>query len=222
MRLQFLVPLLLLSLSHPSSKPAYSAARAESVETFVCRQYIHGMPYSEAHSLGAKAIPILSALIEDPSRKQCWANAIAVVAVIGSPESYEILRRFMWERFRGEVDEPTYDALESAVATMGFASLGQPSLVAAYLESGADPKHWSRLPWHYPTVGRERTQRAFSLFSIHSLGFCSNPRARSALLRLKDKPYAPGQEANIRASLRTNEEVTRVGLRAYQESKRSK
>ncbi len=222
MRLQFIVPLLFLSLSHTSPTLAYSTTRAESVEMFVCRQYHHGIPYSEAQSLGAEAVSTLSALIEDPSKKQCWGNAIAVVAAIGSPESYEILRRFVWERFRGEVDEPTYDALESAVATMGFASLGQPSLVAAYLENGADPRYWSRLPWHYPAVGRERTQRLFSRFSIHGLGFCSNPRARSALLRLKDKPYAPEQEATIRASLRTNEEVTRVGLRAYQESKRPK
>lgn len=150
------------------------------------------------------------------------ANAICAVSAISSVESFGILRDFVWARFQGEVDEATFKALEAAIVTMGFTSLSQGPLVIEYLEKGANPDHWTGLPWSYSGVDPVEMQERFSRFCIHGLGYCSGPWARGVLLELLGKPYGKKLEHSIRSSLKTQESVTTLGLYEYERGRGSK
>jgi len=188
------------------------------VEAFTCNNYIHGVPYVAANGLGSAAVPHLRRILQDENSKSCWVNAICVISAIGSPESFAILQSFVWNRFRGEVDEPTYRALEAATLTIGYTCTSQPGLVIDYLERGANPQRWDSLPWHFTGIEPAELRDSFSNFCIYGLSYCSDPKARSILLNLLDKPYAKGKSARIQSALKTQEKVSAQGLYEYKRS----
>ncbi len=155
-------------------------------------------------------------ILADEGMRHCWENAICIVSAIGSPDSYEILRGFVWDRFRGEVDEPTFGALEAATVTIGFTCPSRPAVVMAYLEQGANPQRWKELPWHYSKLGSAEMRERLSMFCIHGLSYCSDAKARSILLSLLHKPYARRHREAIRSSLKVQSKVAAMGLYEYE------
>lgn len=194
-----------------------AAPASSTIDAFVCSGTPeHGIRYTDANALGPGALPRLVQILADQEKKDCWANTVCVISAINAEQSYETLRGFVWDRFSGEVDEPTFRALESAVVTIGFTSPSQPKLAMDFLEQGADPQHWKALPWHYPGQNSSVLQERFSRMCIMGLGYCSDPRSQSILLRMLDKPYGQRHHSSIQSALRTQRAVAAQGLYEYE------
>jgi hypothetical protein len=128
----------------------------------------------------------------------------------------------VWDRFRGNVDEPTFRALKAATVTVGFTCPSQPKLVIDYLELGTDPDYWKGLPWTYSGKDPAEIRNTFSRACIHGLSYCSDPRARSILLGLLNKPYGQSRQVTIRSALKTQESVAAQGLYEYKRTEGQK
>jgi hypothetical protein len=213
----------------PSPTPAERAAvvsdrgalLAQTVQEFVGKRYVHGVPYDQAHALGREALPALQAVLSDTHRAEDWATACATIGSIGDAAGFPILRDFVWRRFKGKVDETTLQALRSAQQCIGLLASDSPSAVA-YLTHGADPSFWSKLPWQSPRHTPEKLALLFARLSISGLGYVRDPSARAELVRIQSESSRPLLQREAWAALVTSDSVQTRGLAGYMKSLRER
>jgi len=210
-RITFLVTTLSLACA------SYSAAQplAERARGIAHGHYPTGKPYTESHSLGPEALPTLEHMLSDPSEKRYWRHIVTVIAYVGAPESFRVLREFVWNRFRGVVDDPTYGALIQVPNVLGAIPDAPGSDVTGYLEKAANPAFWDRLPWKGHAYGRAYHSLLMSKLSINGLACSASPKAVDALTRLMQRPYSERQFYNILEALEVNRVVRQKGLAYY-------
>ncbi len=184
------------------------------VREFVQGRYIHGVPYGEAHTLGPRAMPILTALLASEDSKSDWRNIIVIIGFIGTPEGFEPLRAFVEDRFKGEVDLETFRALNAAQASMGPVARHTARGVK-YLEDGVNPAHWATLPWTYKKYRGELLRLQWSRFSIIALSHTGTERAGQVLAQLSEAPYSENQRDAISEGLSRHREIVKNGLDNY-------
>ncbi|MGE5180350.1 MAG: hypothetical protein ACM3PF_14785 [Bacteroidota bacterium] len=203
------IALLLSSLvPQPSFALSAKAMRAR-VDSLILRGYIHGLPYEDAHRLGTSALPRLAEILADTTLRPHWANATAAVGAIGGPRAFHMLRSFIWDRFSGPVDQPTYWALTGAVSVLGFTCGPSDSRVVALLEAHAAPEQWSDVRWSWGSL--TKTRALLTKLAIYDLGYCGTAGAREALLRLARNPRHHEQAGMIASALHLHEEVVKAG-----------
>jgi hypothetical protein len=177
--------------------------------------YIHGMPPSLPQALGPGAVRYLEEVLEDTTAKKYWFNAAAMTGDIGSKRSFRVLRRFVWNRFRGPVDGATLRALIIAQSSMsGIVPEVEPR-AEEYLWHGANPAYWDSLPW----LSGNRTRRdmgvILSQISITSLGWIGSKRCEDWLEALSKRPFHPRQRGTIAEALAHARGIRRMGREAY-------
>jgi hypothetical protein len=174
--------------------------------------FIHGVPYDAAQELGPQAVPILEALLDGESHHEWRSTIVVTIAFLAEHRAFPILRSFTWDRFRGEVDLSTFQALTSAQSVLGASQAPQ---AVEYLVRGADPASWQGIRW---TFGRYRGSVLYLLLSklaINGLGLTGSARAAEVLANLKRHPFASEQVSNIDEAITRNEGVRRMGLAEY-------
>ena len=175
------------------------------------------LPYSEAHSLGRESIPILKSMLSDPSEKERWPHIVGTIAYVGVPESFVVLRDFMWNRFSGVVDDDTFRALLAVPNVLGVIP---GTTVTDFLEAAANPAFWDSLPWKERVYSRRQLSVLLSEVSINGLACNNSPRAAAILEQLERKPYSPRQIANIKEGIAINREIREKGLARFFENRR--
>ena len=103
-----------LAVCAPGTSATGAKARAPLSRRDLCC-----LPYSETHSLGRESIPILKSMLSDPSEKERWPRIVGTIAYVGVPESFVVLRDFMWNRFSGVVDDDTSEGVNSRLRPRG-------------------------------------------------------------------------------------------------------
>lgn len=205
----------LLFLSPGMARRGYAnPTREDSVAGFVQQRFIHGVPYVEAHQLGPRALPILIKLFEDARYKTSWANIALTISYIGEPEGFEALRSFIMDRFHGEVDLETFQALGTAQTTLGPLAAHSPAALR-YLMEGVNPDYWRELPWTFRTYEGAERGLAMSRWSITALSHTGAPQAGLLLEELYEKPYSGRQRDVITEGLSRYGEVSAKGIEKY-------
>jgi hypothetical protein len=212
-----------------SAGPALAApddfsSRADSaLIAFVTPNYFHGLPYQKAHAFGPRAIPTLERLLHDDAYKSQWRNIVLTIGFIGDRRSFEILRAFTWDRFRGEIDQATLNAIMEVPSAMGCIPAVQKSSGAVpYLERGTDPRVWARLPWTQKRLSVDDLAFILSKRCFSGLSWTGTRETDRFLTELSAKPYDPQLRASVNDAIRRNREISKVGLSAYIESWRKK
>jgi len=155
-------------------------------------------------------------MLADSGMKAKWRSVVTTIAYIGSARSFEILRSFMWDRFKGPVDNETWKALLMVPNVMGTIPDTPQSPVIDYLEKGTDPTFWKRLPWTervHQQIGD--LEVVLSEVSINGLSCTGTERAGRILERLRKKPHSASQLSNIKEGIEINEEVRAGGFEAF-------
>ncbi len=196
----------------PRPRPASEAAAYR----FVTRHWIHGVPYEPAHDLGPTVVPFLSDMLQDERQKDNWATITSTIAFIGSPESFGILHDFIWARFRGEIDLPTFQAIGAAQAGMGHLAASDTTRVLRYLIQSSDPAYWNGIPWTCGERTLPQLGTLFSKLSIMALAFTGSSEALRALQNLREKPYSPDLSPTIELSISRFQQVMVKGLSEYE------
>jgi hypothetical protein len=192
-----------------------------TVVQFIGRTYFHGVPYEDAAQLGPSAFPTLQRMLEDPANAEHWSRIAAAVGVLGVPESFETLRSFVWRKFRGPVDEPTFRALLIAQASIGYIPPTSDKRVVEYLASCVNPMFWMRLPWTFGNLSAPQLSLILSKQSINALSYTGTTEADSVLAWLADHPYAKQQGPNVSEGLPRNRDIRAKGLLKYMQEKRA-
>jgi len=205
----------LLFLSPGMARRGYgNPTSEESVAGFVQQRFIHGVPYVEAHQLGPRALPILIEFLEDARYKASWANVALTISYIGEPEGFEPLRFFIMDRFHGEVDLETFQALGTAQTTLGPLAAHSPAALR-FLMNGVNPDYWRELPWTFRTYEGAERGLAMSRWSITALSHTGTPQAGLLLEELYRKPYSDRQRDVIAEGLARHREVSAKGIEKY-------
>ena len=186
----------------------------DTITPFVSRIYHHSVPYREAHALGPRALPQLTAMLEEERRKSHWQTIAATINYIGEPSSFPVLRSFMLNKFRGEIDSPTYSAMLAIIATMGPLAAASDSAFA-FLASGTEPEFWSNLPWSNQHHEGRYLRLLLSGLAINSMALSGRQGAIPVLERLAKTPLDEAQRADIEQGLKTQREVEKVGRERY-------
>jgi HEAT repeat protein len=186
----------------------------DSIAGFVQQRFIHSVPYVEAHQLGPRALPILIKLFEDARYKTSWANIALTISYTGEPEGFETLRSFIMDRFHGEVDLETFQALAAAQITLGPLAAHSPAALR-YLIEGVNPDYWRELPWTFRTYQGAERDLAMSRWSITALSHTGTPQAGLLLEELYEKPYSERQRDIITEGLARYKEVSAKGIEKY-------
>jgi hypothetical protein len=190
---------------------ADSAKRAEVVR-YLDQIFVHGVPYDYARELGPEAVPILEAYLDSDSHHVWRSTIVATIAFLAGRRAFPILRRFTWERFHGEVDLSTFQALTATQSVLGAV---QGSEAVEYLAKGTNPDSWKGIPWSFGTYHGEKLHLLMSKVAINGLGLTGTARAAEVLEKLRRHPFAPQQLSNINEALPRNEEVRKIGLAEY-------
>jgi hypothetical protein len=191
-----------IRIVHPVSMKDLAAA----VQRFSHHSYVHGVPTQAARRLGPDAVPILCAMLRDPREHPYWPVIAEGIAIIGTPESFDTLKAFVWDRFSGVVDAHL-DALIAAHAAIGDAAPTRPD-VLDYLVRTSDGAAWERLPWR-----RSKAMGSLvnALCQISVSGSGAIPTAKAHDFLLKVQKSSPGLAGNAREALEYQELVIRLG-----------
>jgi len=181
---------------------------------------LRGLPYAQARALGPSAVPVLQGILLDTAFKGSWPRMVETIAYVGSPESFSVLRDFMWHKFSGVVDDDTFRALIAVPGVLGIIPDSAGIGVTDYLEKGANPAFWDSLPWRERVYSRHQLSVLLSKLSINGLGLIPSPRAANILARLSNRPYADSQVSNITEAVENNKEVRAKGLVYFLENYR--
>jgi len=110
-------------------------------------RYIHGMPNLKARALGTAALPILARLLRDVRYKRDWHKITQAIGTIGDTSYFDTLRAFIWDRFRGPIDEATHMAIRTAQGALApMATISARAM--DYLIATSMPAAWTSVPWN--------------------------------------------------------------------------
>jgi hypothetical protein len=227
MRLLLLFCFLLLGLavpafcdSHPPvpSDDADRAAVDDSVLADRIHHFItdmsfsHGVPYRMAHGFGPRGLPILFRMLDDEQYRDRWVWVVTTMGWIGDRRAFPMLRHFLLARFRGEVDQATFQALMAAPDAIGALHDREGT---EFLVDHVDPDAWGSIQWTVESERGNNQHIPMSIMAINGLSYTGTRRAASVLAELKKKPYSINQVPNIEEGIRRNAEIASKGWEGY-------
>jgi hypothetical protein len=182
---------------------------------FVATEYIHGVPYTEARALGARAAPVLIKALGDPAFGQWRSNIVVTLGFLGDPGAVDPLMGFL-EKTAGEVDDVTFDALLDVPTALGdIARLsGDPKGdLVLYLQQGAQPPLWQKrnIRWFTPPYEGERLHRELASRSIAGLGRVASGRSIEILTGLVDSLAEPALKRRAADALELSKRIRNEG-----------
>jgi hypothetical protein len=205
-----LVLAVLTAVTGPALAASTHDARSAHIWRLIRQQYVHGMPYDSVLALGSGATPALAAMLSQEAYHDHWDNIVTAIEMLGDSSSFDILRSFVWNRFYGEVDNRTFDALVNATKDLGLLVSRSPE-VLDYLRSGTDPRFWQELTWHTKNYDGARLSEQMAKMSMLGLGGSGDSGAESTLVTLQHDPRYAGYRSQLDTSLRRLRRILAAG-----------
>jgi hypothetical protein len=188
---------------------------------FVNQTFIHGVPYSQAQEFRSdRDVEALVCLLNDPEEQPYWRNIATVLGMSGNPHASRPVIRFL-EAGDRILAKDIFAAKSAALLALGYLAPKDPE-VMSYLEASTDPSVWDRrgVRWSAPYgLSTEERDKNLSKFAILALGISGQPAAAEFLASLKrGEPVRLSADFSdvIVEALRTNENVQRTGVAAYE------
>jgi hypothetical protein len=198
-----------------------SSANAEipdhaGIRGFVTESHIHGIPYARANALGPASLPTLYAMLREDLEGPALWKIIITIGDIGSASSFDSLRAFMWDRYKGRIGENVFRAQASALYAIGslHGSADQRSL--DYLTKGADPTFWATLPWKYSDRDSAQVRTILASCAIAGLGLTGSARADSVLTKVIARPPSVRLAATARTAISRNAAIQKLGRKEFE------
>jgi hypothetical protein len=197
--------------------PVWSAEQKfeDRVNTLVTGYYIRGVPYGAARDLGAEAVPHLAKALRDESMKPHWKNTVQILNYVGAPTSFPILRHFIMDRFKGEIDQETYLSISAAIVTMGPLARISPQAFQ-FLANGSNPKSWAPVRWTFRDSKSEKRNIQMSRDCLNALatsGMAEADHLLTEFVRTKaGNPYWAQLQDVIEAAITYNRGVMKEGF----------
>jgi hypothetical protein len=228
----------LLAGCGPGADQEPAGSLDQRVAAFVAPTYVHGVPYDEARSLGAAAIPVLIQQLDAPAMAPNRSNILTTLGMIGSDAAADRLRLFL-ETGSGALPSEEAVLRFDALTAMGYAAnVAAGSTTLAYLIGGLELPAWSaRVKWTL-AFGADPSVRLRQR-SVAALGLSGKPEALTALQNLQKASgraggggagprgggrgrgggggpdLTPSEQAQLDGAIRSNQFVAANGLSAY-------
>lgn len=170
-----------------------ASSQREPVTDFVRATYYHGLPAEQAAAYGREHVPELVEILQDPSEKDAWPNAVSLLGIIGDESAAAPLIEFL-ERFEGNVDAKTFQALTLTPAALGKVSSSADGQAIRYLMDAVEPGAWrtGRARWRFGTLTEEDRPAFMTKLAVGGLALAGTPATLERLRRLRRE--APQRE----------------------------
>ena len=155
-------------------------SRQSSVQDFVRQTYIHGLPYAQASAFTSDDIPVLLAMLENPSESRAWPNIVGTLGAIGDEEVFDPLVGFM-ESGSGVLSVHEYAAKTSVPMALGSLMFATNSANSnQYLNDGLDPQVWTErgISWRSP-FGLTDQEELDQLVTVSVIGLALSGRPQA-------------------------------------------
>lgn len=204
---------------------------ALTIEQFVAQSFVHGVPYAQAASYGAAAVPVLIAILKDPRWESRWSNAATVLAVIGDPAGVDAVIEFIREPGAGEVTAERNWARGNAVLSLGYAANRGNGKALRYLEYGLEPGSWKQLGLRglrsrdtdAAVDDDESDEELLAERAAFGLALSGRPEARAALeAKLRGPTRSVRHQQALQTALAEHGKVAAKGLQGYDLDRRSR
>jgi hypothetical protein len=202
--------------AEPAELPLPSDSVSVRVDAIVSQSSPHGFRFEDAASLPEAARSKLGQMLEDTALKRDWTKVLSAIGIMGGAASHRVIHAFIWQRFRGEIDEETFGAMLTAVDALGWDKSGPAPEALRELMAGTDPEYWRALPWTHTIEGStDHARILLSQLAINGLSYSGSEVADSALTALARHPLHPRQVGNIKEGIERNRAIRQKGLRSF-------
>ena len=167
---------------------APSRAYEDRVKEFVRQEYVHGIPYDKARSLGPAAIPILESMLSDSKEQAAWPNIVTTLGYVGNESSTEHLIDFLENRFQEEINPNQFRALLLAPPALGhLAQRGDRKAYSYLQELAAEGLTGKRkFKWRFGSYSGEVLSLQMAEVAVNGIAVTGTSDARAFLLRVED------------------------------------
>jgi hypothetical protein len=204
-----------------------------SLQEFVSRTFIHGIPYEKAVAYGPDAVPQLIRILRDPQQEDKWSTAATMLAMIDDPRGVDAVIEFIENSNATDPSSMSAWARRNAVLSLGYsAGKGSGKKSLQYLQESLEPGAWKKRnirgaqgpkPRVFKTdEGEVEIDEEVSLdeelteMAVIGLALSGRPEARKAL---DNYARAPGrtkrEKVLVDNALREHAEIGKKGIRAY-------
>jgi hypothetical protein len=192
-----------------------------SVEEFVHKVYVHGVPYEPASKFPSSDVPQLLRMLADPNEQPYWSNIVATLGAIGDVRAAKPLIDFLTGG-TGNLSEEHFKAKTAVLMSLGYLiNKSRDPQSLDFLLRSLNPNVWAeRIKWRAPFPEGVANQRIhLTALSIWGLALSGTTEAGEALRALK-RPARTASERRVKAALinvidealALHEKVVRLGL----------
>jgi hypothetical protein len=188
--------------------------RRTDVKTRLTRMYVHGIPYADAKSVGAQAIPELVSMLEDPAREEHWTKVVWVLGCIGDPSATGPLVDFL-KRQKGEVSVDAFRAALAVLPALGHLAragdAGALEALTSYTEPEARKGAGAGLSFSYGRYRGASLAEVLGRTAIQGLGIAGTPETLAVLESMDRSDLRADWQDNVREAVALNVRVRRMG-----------
>lgn len=188
--------------------------QSQPLDQFISKMYIHGVPYEEAKSYGATAIPTLASFLEDPNFEPYLSNIIITMGHIGSPNATPHLLKFI-ELQSGEISEQRFIATLTVFQALGHISQSGDPIAMQALMDYKEETNWQTKPINYRFAQYQNAVmgEVIARMAIQGLGISGRPEAMAALRALENNPTTRADWAdNVSEAKALNQKIQIQGV----------
>jgi hypothetical protein len=214
--------LTLAALGGPLATGLAASDERPNARTVVTRWYSHGIPYSEARALGARAVPELVAMLKDPALEAHWTKVVWVLGCIGDSSATGPLVDFLI-RQKGEDSIDVFRAALAVPPSLGHLARGGDAAALETLTRLTRPDGWkdTGVAFTYARYKGAALGEVLGRTAIQGLGIAGTPEALGVLDSLNGSGLRPDWQDNVKEAIALNGRVARLGpARAFAEEDR--
>jgi len=214
----------------PAEPQAQHPTGPVTIETFVRRVYVGGVPYDEVSRYDPSSVtPVLLAMLSDEKEESHWTNIVVTLGMLGDERAVEPLLAFLRSGDGKTLSADRYRAKTSVVMSLGYiVNKSGDDRALKFLVDGVSVNVWKHrgIGWKSPYHrSRQALYGQLASMSLLGLGLSGRPEAADVLVSVKRRlttsdgkalrAQIPGVAGIVEESLKANAIIAKSGLDGY-------
>lgn len=192
--------------------PLFAGAAESATRTFVTQLYFHGVPYIEARSLGAAAVPELVDMLDEPELAPFWTNIVTTLGFIGDPAAVAPMLDFA-RRQEGEISADVFRAALSVATALGHLAHDGDDEALQQLIAWTRDTEGSGIRLSYKHYSGAALDEVLGRMAVQALGISGRTEALERLHAMAgDRAMRADWEDNVSEALELHHKVKSRGV----------
>jgi hypothetical protein len=210
-----------------------------SLQEFVSRGFVHGVPYEEAVAYGPSAVPELISILRDPQQESNWSVAATMLAMLDDPRGVDAVIEFIEKSNATDPRSERAWARRNAVLSLGYSAGRGNKKTMRYLQESLEPDIWKKRNLRgaqgaRPTLVKTEEDdveiseevdldEELTEMAVAGLALTGKPEARKAMDAYARAPGRNARQKTLVAELLPEHaKISSKGIKAYDNERRAR